>query len=195
MNNRELSKNYKKTKNLVNFISSLSIIILGILFFIVPTVSNMEPNKILFVVMLLYFGVKISEYILTRKSRDSETIWVAIACFLASASAIQYGSIASNILVSVSLSVWVLILTIIKLIKINEYREQENTLMYINIVTMSLFILLGVLSVVSIYREIVSINLILGFFFIIEGILHSLEVGIRITKENKESQKKTKKTE
>lgn len=190
MNNRELSKNYRKTKNLINFVCSLSIVILGILFFLVPTISDMEPNKILFIVMLLYFGVKISEYILTRRSKDSETIWVAIACFLAAASAIQYGSIASNILVSVSLSVWVLILTIIKLIKINEYRDQENTLMYLNIVTMSLFILLGILSVITIYKEIVSINLVLGFFFIVEGILHTLEVGIRITKENKEKTKK-----
>ena len=195
MKNRELSKNYKKTKNLINFVCSLSIFILGMLFFIVPTISDMESNKILFIVMLLYFGVKISEYILTRKSRDSETIWVSIACFLSAASAIQYGEIASNVLVSVSLSVWVLILTIIKLIKINEYREQENTLMYLNVVTMSLFILLGVLSVVSIYQEVVSINLILGFFFIVEGILHSLEVGIRITKENKEKNKKRKKAD
>ena len=152
-------------------------------------------TAILFVVMLIYFGIKISEYILTRKAKDVEAIWVAIANFLAAAAAIQYGSIESNILVSVSLSVWVLILTIIKLIKINEYRDAENTLMYFNIVTMSLFILIGVLSVISIYRTIVNINLILGFFFIVEGILRSLEVGIRITKENSEKNKKQKKAE
>lgn len=195
MKNRELSKNYRKTKNIINFYSSLSVVILGILFFLVPTISNMESNKILFVVMLLYFGIKISEYILTNKAKDSETIWVAIANALAAGAAIQYGTIESNILVSVSLSVWVLILTIIKLIKINEYRDQENTLMYFNIVTMSLFVLLGVLSVISIYREVVNINLILGFFFIVEGILHSLEVGIRIVKETKEKAKTKKKAE
>lgn len=195
MKNRELSKNYRKTKNIINFYSSLSVVILGILFFLVPTISNMEPNKILFVVMLLYFGIKISEYILTSKAKDSETIWVAIANALAAAAAVQYGSVESNILVSVSLSVWALILTIIKLIKINEYRDKENTLMYFNIVTMSLFVLLGILSVISIYREVVNINLILGYFFIVEGILHSLEVGIRIIKENKEKSKTKKKAE
>lgn len=185
MKNRELSRNYKKTKDLVNFISSTSIILLGTLFFIVPPLSDMESNKILFIVMLLYFGVKISEYILTRKSRDSETIWVSIACFLAAASAIQYGSLESNILVSVSLSVWALILVIIKLIKVNEYRDEENPLMYLNIVTMSLFTLLSIMSVISIYKEILNINLILGFFFTVEGFLHTIETGIRIAKENK----------
>ena len=192
MNNRELTKNFKQTKNLINFVSSVSIIILGALFFIIPYVSNMESNKILFIVMLIYFGIKISEHILTRKSRESENIWVAIACFLSAASAIQYGELASNLLISISLSVWALILTIIKLIIINDYREQENNLMYVNIITMSLFILISLLSVITIYRESVNINMVLGFFFIVEGILHSLEVGIRITKENKEKKKKKK---
>lgn len=192
MKNRELSKDYIKTKNFINIMSSLSVVILGIFFFLIPTISDMEPNKILFVIMLLYFGIKISEYILTRKSKDNETIWVAIANALAAAAAIQYGSVESNVLVSVSLSVWILMLTIIKLIKINEYRDEENTLMYFNIVTMSLFVLIGILSVISIYRTIISINLILGFFFIIEGILHSLETGFRIGKENREKGKKKK---
>lgn len=185
MKNMELSKNYKKTKNLINILSSLSVIILGCLFFIVPRVSDMEPNKILFLAMLLYFGVKISEYILTRKSRDSECIWVAIASFLAATAGLEYGEIASNILVSISLSVWILILTIVKLIKINEYRDEENNLMYLNIITMSLFLLAGVLSVITIYQVAISINLILGFFFVIEGLLHTIEVTIPIAKENK----------
>jgi len=165
MKNKELSKDYKKTKNIINIISSVSIVILGCLFFIVPRVSEMEPNKILFIAMLIYFGIKISEYILTRKSRDSECIWVAIASFLAATAGLEYGEIASNILVSISLSVWILILTIVKLIKINEYRYAENTLMYLNIVTMSLFLLSGVLSVITIYQEAISINMILGYFF------------------------------
>ena len=195
MKNRELSKNYRKTKNFINFLSSMSVVILGSLFFLIPTISEMEPNKILFIVMLLYFGIKICEYILTRKAKDAEAIWVSISSFLAASAAIQYGSIESNILVSISLSVWIVILTIIKLIKINEYREEENALMYLNIVTMSLFVLVGILSVISIYYQTISINLILGFFFITEGILHSFEVAIRIIKENKESKRTRKMAE
>jgi len=180
MNNKELSKNYIKTKNVINILSSISVILLGSLFFIVPNVSDMESNKILFIVMLIYFGIKISEYILTRKLKDSECIWVAIANILASTAALQYGELESNMLVSISLSVWILILTIIKLIKINEYREAENNLMYLNIITMSMFLLAGTLSVITIYREVISINLIMGFFLIVEGILHTLEIAFAI---------------
>lgn len=184
MKNIEMSKNYKKTKNIINIISSFSVILLGCLFFIVPRISDMEPNKILFISMLLYFGIKISEYILTRKSRDSECIWVAIASFLAATAALEYGEYASNIIVSISLSVWILILTIVKLIKINEYRDKENNLMFLNIITMSLFLLSGILSVVTIYRELISINITLAFFLIAEGIFHTIEVISFIAKEN-----------
>ena len=180
MNNKELSKNYIKTKNIINFLSAISVILLGSLFFVVPNVNNMESNKILFVVMLIYFGIKISEYILTRQSKDSECIWVAIANILASTAALQYGELESNVLVSISLSVWILILTIIKLIKINEYRDAENNLMYLNIITMSLFLLTGTLSVITIYKEIININMIIGFFLIIEGILHTIEIVFAI---------------
>ena len=67
--------------------------------------------------------------------------------------------------------------------------------MYLNIVTMSLFVLVGILSVISIYYQTISINLILGFFFITEGILHSFEFAIRIIKENKEIKRTRKKAE
>ena len=189
MNNRELSKNYTKTKNYVNFICNALTFILGLLFFIMPTVSNMETNKIFFVVMLLYFGIKVSEYILTRRSHDNELIWTFIACALGAASAIEYMELEPNILVSIALGVWILIMTIIKLIKITEHRENEDNLMYVNIITMSLFVMIGVLSVITIYRNILNPNLMMGFFFLINGILCTSEVGIRIIKEKKTTKK------
>lgn len=185
MKNRELTRNYKKTKNFVNFICSFLTFILGLLFFIIPSVSNMEPNKILFIVMLLYFGIKVSEYILTRKSKDNETIWIAIACILGAASAIEYMELDSNILIAVSLGIWGLMLTIIKLIKINDYRDTENPLMYLNIITMSLFILVGIMSIISIYRETINTNTMMGFFFTINGLLSIFETTISIIKERK----------
>lgn len=193
MKNRELTKNYNKTKNFVNFICNALTFILGLLFFIIPTVSNMEPNKILFIVMLLYFGIKVSEYILTRQSHDNELVWTFIACALGAASAIEYMELKPSTLVSIALGVWILIMTIIKLIKITEYRENENNLMYVNIITMSLFVMIGVLSIISIYRNIFNINLIMGFFFIINGLLCTFEVTIKIlTKSPKNNKLKNK---
>ena len=77
MKNRELSKNYRKTKNFINFLSSMSVVILGSLFFLIPTISEMEPNKILFIVMLLYFGInslslESSQKVSTASGRDEK---------------------------------------------------------------------------------------------------------------------------
>ena len=193
MKNKELSKDYEKTKNFINFICSFLVFLLGMLFFIIPSVGSMETNKILFIVMLSYFGIKICEYILTRKSKDNEAIWIAIACILGAAGAVEYVELDSNLLVSVSLGTWVLILTIIKLIKINEYRDEENALMYLNIVSMSLFVLTGVMSIVSIYNNVINTNMVMGFFFLTNGILTIFETSIRIVKEKKKKGKKSRK--
>ena len=54
-------------------------------------------------------------------------------------------------------------------------RNQNNYSVFINIFSLSLFILLGFLTITNIYRGISNINLMLGFFFTVNGILNIIE--------------------
>ncbi len=180
----------KKQKDYTNFICSSLIFVLGFLSFLIPASIKVEPHKLLCAIMIIYFGIKICEGFLTRKYSEMEHIWIAVACALSAASIFAYKDLNSNILVSISLGIWILILVIVKLIKITEYRESENNLMYFNIVTLSVFTMIGVLSILTIYFNQININLILAFFFFINGILCLSETEARILKDNKRKTRK-----
>ena len=65
---------------------------------------------------------------------------------------------------------------IIKLIRIEDLRNKMNYSVFINIFSMSLFILLGFLTITNLYKGITNQVMVLGFFFTINGILNILEV-------------------
>ena len=64
---------------------------------------------------------------------------------------------------------------IIKLIRIENLRNNLNISVFVNLFTMSMFILLGFLTLVNIYKEISNIAMMLGFFFVVYGILNLIE--------------------
>lgn len=65
---------------------------------------------------------------------------------------------------------------IIKLIKIEELRNKLDSRVFINIFTMSLFILLGFLVSTNVILKITNECLILGFFFTANGIFNLVEI-------------------
>ena len=70
-------------------------------------------------------------------------------------------------------------------------------MLYVNLITFSLFLLLGLLTSINLYYEVTVQTLMLGFFFVVNGILNLAEDGIRILidsfeKENKKKNVKTK---
>ena len=90
----------------------------------------------------------------------------------------------TNVVLSISLGGWMIIMVIIKLIKIEELRKSLNCSIFINIFSMSLFILLGFLVITNLYMRLSNPCLILGFFFTANGILNLIEnIGeIKFTK-------------
>ena len=165
----------------VNIIISGLLTLMGILMLIVPFLGFMAPNALLYVVFSIYALIKIIELIITKpKNGDYEDIFTAIACVLAAVSGFKYINYDSSMVLSITLASWVGIMSIIKLIKLDYYHDRENGMLYVNLVTFSMFLLLGLLTSINLYfNETVQI-LMLGFFFVINGLLNLAEDSIRI---------------
>lgn len=176
----------KKTKKQIqkrdkaNLIVSFVLTLLGVLMLIVPFLGYIEANKLLYITFSIYSLIKIIEVILTGKVGDNEDIYTAIACALAAISGFKFMSLNTPMVLGITLASWVGIMTIIKLIKLDYYHDRENGMFYVNLVTFSLFLLIGLLTSINFYfSETVQI-LMLGFFFVINGLLNLAEDGIRI---------------
>ena len=172
---KSINKNELKTKNIILIITSVSLLIIGILFFLEDYISFIDGDKIFYVVMLLYFGLEFTNYLLTKKMTGMNSLYISLVRLMASVSGILYGSKDTSLVITITLGCWMFAMLIIKLIRIENLRNNLNVSVFVNLFTMSMFILLGFLTLVNIYKEISNITMMLGFFFVVYGILNLIE--------------------
>lgn len=175
MKNIKLTKDEVKTKNIILIITSIFVLLMGISFFFNDFITFLDSCEIFYVVMLLYFGAEFTNYLLTRKITGMHSLYIALTCLIASVSGLKYMNEPSNMVLSITLAGWMVIMIVIKLIRIEDLRSKLNNSVFINIFSMSLFILLGFLVVTNLYMNISNECLMLGFFFTANGILNLIE--------------------
>ena len=171
----ELIKNEKNSKNIVIIITSILTLLLGLSFFFSKYIVLFDGCSVFYIAMIIYFGLEFTNYILTKQNTGMDHLYKSLACIIASVSGILYMKQQTNLVIGYSLVGWLIIMLIIKLIKIEELRNNLNSVVFVNIFTMSLFILLGFLVTTNIFMSITNIPLILGFFFISNGVLNFVE--------------------
>ena len=125
--------------------------------------------------MLLNFGLEFTNYLLTKKVTGMDSLYKSLAYIIASVSGLLYMKEQSNLVIGYTLVGWLVIMLIIKLIRIEDLRNKLNYGVFINIFTMSLFILLGFLVTTNIFVGITNIPMILGFLFTANGLINLIE--------------------
>ena len=173
-------KKERTKKNKINLICSAILLLVGLAMFILPWIKILDPVKILYVVSSIYALVKLVEYFLTRNGSDLENLYTAIASALAAISGVRFIKYEPTIVLSMTLASWVAVMSIIKLIKLDYYHDRENGMLYVNLITFSLFILLGLLTSINLYFNETVQYIMLAFFFVVNGLLMLAENGIRI---------------
>lgn len=173
-------KKERTKKNKINLICSAILLLVGLAMFILPWIKILDPVKILYVVFSIYALVKLVEYFLTRNGSDLENLYTAIASALAAISGFRFINYEPTIVLSMTLASWVAVMAIIKLIKLDYYHDRENGMIYVNLITFSLFILLGLLTSINLYFNETVQYIMLAFFFVVNGLLMLAENGIRI---------------
>ena len=136
----------------INLIISGVILFLGLMLIILSPATDYAPITMLYLTFMVYSLIKILEYFLTKPKDDYEELYTTIVCAMA----------------------------IIKLIKIDYLHDRNDKMMYINLGTFFLFLLLGLLTSINLYFSETVQFLMLGFFFICVGILDLTEDLIKI---------------
>lgn len=175
MKNIKLTKDEVKTKNIVLIITSIIVLLIGVSFFFNDFITFLDGCEIFYVAMLLYFGCEFTNYLLTRKETGLNSLYISLACLIASVSGLKYMNEPTNMVLSITLAGWMVIMVVIKLIRIEDLRNKMNNSVFINIFSMSLFILLGFLTITNLYQDISNPCLMLGFFFVANGMLNFIE--------------------
>ena len=163
-----------KAKQKVDFVVDLFLVIIGMLIVILG-ILKFSNVKVLFVSTLFVYAVlNLMQFILTRKEKDYEGLYTTFAsCAIACADIfLDFNNV--NV-ISVSIMAWVTMMSVIKFIKTDYYNDRKDRMYKFRIVSLVFFIITGILVSLSLnYSANVQV-LVLGYFFLIHGLLELID--------------------
>ena len=162
-------------KQKVELIISAFLIICGSLVLIFPLFQFVKVKLIFISVLAVYGVLNLIKFLLVRESKDYEGLFTSIAsivaliivCFLDVDNVPWY--------LALSLFVWIIFMSLIKLKKADYYNDRKNKVWILEVVTLILFVLSGLLTTINLYYENDIQVLVLGYFYFIHGILELVD--------------------
>ncbi len=157
-------------KQIYTLISSLLLVLIGIILLSFRNLMD-NANYLFYYIMDFYALIKLIEYFLTKKAKEYKNLLIAIVSLLAGSIGFIFNLNDTPMVLSITLTSWVSLVSIIKLIKVDYLMDRQNKMWYIEIIFLGIFILIGILTSINLYFNATVQILVLGFFFLINGIL------------------------
>lgn len=162
-------------KQKVELIIAVFLILWGSMLLIFP-LFHFVKVKIIFISVLIAYGVfNLIKFILIRESKDYEGLLTTFASIvvLIIVSFLDVDEVPWYL--ALSLFIWIILMALIKLKKADYYNDRKNKVWILEVITLILFILSGLLTTINLYYENDIQVLVLGYFYLIHGILELID--------------------
>ena len=159
------------------FVESI-LLILGLVI-ITLGIFRYSNIKVIFVSALFSYALfNLIQYLLTKKTKDMEGLYTALASIIVGVADL-YFPFSNNVVLPISIMGWTILMSIIKLIKADYYNDRRNNVWKYKVATLVLFMIISILTSIALnYNSNVQV-LIIGYFFLVNGILEVSEVLVR----------------
>lgn len=164
-----------KKRVLVEFIVAWILIVFAIVIAILP-IFNVRNVKNVFLIIISSYGIIHlfkNIFILQSKEYSGFSTAGASAAVLISMLFLDINDSPWNL--TLILFIWIILMSLIKLKESDYYHDRKNKIWLLNIVNLIIFIVSGLVTSVSLYYTQDIQILILGFFFLINGILELMD--------------------
>lgn len=175
-----LNKNrvgHMKKYYLAQLVIDFVMIILGFIIFMFPSVAGLSANMVFYTMMSIYAGLELCEYFLSEKS-SNESLYLFIASATGAFSGFFLRNYPSNGVLSVTLIVWILMVSIIKIMGFETIYKKKTNLFIIKLSAMSILILIALMVSVNIYFRISTIGYMLTLLYMSYGVLELICDGL-----------------
>ncbi len=160
-----------KKKQMVDLITSVFLIICGSVLLTFPLFYFVKVKSIFIGVLIVYAILNMIKFILTFKSYDYEGLFTSLASIIVLVVSIYLDINKIPWYLALCLLIWIILLSLIKLKKSDYYNDRKNKMWIMEVICLALFILAGLLTTMNLYYENDIQVLVLGYFFLIHGIL------------------------
>ena len=170
-----------KKKQKVDLVIAILLMLEGVVLALLPNFKINELEKILFGVMMVYATINLTQFLLTKESKDYEGLYESILSYVTAIAGSVFNLFTNTLEIAVTLFAWLALMSLIKLKKCDYYHDQSNKMWIIKVVTLVLFI---ITCINLCYSKNVQV-LLIGLFFYIHGILELVDPLTNYLKECK----------
>ena len=163
------------SKQKVELIIATFLIICGSILLIFPLFHFVEVKIIFITVMGVYALLNLIKFILIRKTKDYEGLFTMLASLIVLGISLFLDIAKVPWYLALTLFIWITLMSVIKLKKADYYNDRKNGMWILEIVCLILFILSGLLTTINLYYENDIQVLVLGYFYLIHGILEIID--------------------
>lgn len=158
-------------KQIVDLLIAVFLIICGVVLLVFPLFHFVKVKPIFMGILAIYGILNLIQFILTKDAKDYEGLLTMIASVITLIVAWRLDVAKTPWYLALTLFIWIIMMSLIKMKKADYYNDRKNPVWILKIVTLILFILSGLLATLNLYYEADIQILVLGFFFLIHGML------------------------
>lgn len=179
-----MSKNKKNF--IIGLIGSGILFFMGILYLIIPNyygIENMvdiDTNNLFLSFTLVFASVHFGKYYLIGPNPTNESIIMCIvSCVSGIINTILSYHLDSSIALSISVLVFTLLITAVKIFTVDYYHDKKDAYYYVEGMVTIMFFIVGIIMSVSLFNDSVIQTIELGFMFIINGMIDAISVATK----------------
>jgi len=162
-------------RTLVEFVTSCFLILTGGVITILP-IFNINNVKVVFIIIIALYGIiHLIKNFFILNSNEYSGFSTTVACIVTLVLMLFLDVNDSPWNLALILFIWVILISLIKLKESDYYHDKKSKLWKLNIVNLILFILTGILTTINLYYTGDIQILVIGFFFLINGILELMD--------------------
>ena len=171
----------------VGIACSIAVFLMGVMYLTIPSyyglaaMYNINANNLFVSGLLMFACVNLVKYIVVGKNPTTERVYMTVASAGSGALDIILSGFFENqhMVLAISIMVFVLAMTTVKLFTIDYYHDRGDAFFYIETMLLSLFLIVGIVISVNLFNDSTIQTIMLGFLFIIIGILDGVNISIK----------------
>ena len=172
-------------RTLVEFIVAWILILFAVVITILPIINVRNVKNIFIVIISVYGVIHLIKNIFILNYKDYSGFSTAFASMFILGTLLFINVNDSPWNLALLLFIWVILMSLIKLKESDYYHDRKNKIWLLNIVNLVIFIISGVIASLNLYYTNDIQILVLGFFFLINGILELMDPLAQYIIENK----------
>lgn len=161
-------------RTLVEFIIAGILILISCVVLILP-IFNVDNIKMVFISIISLYGIShLIKNFTTLASKDYSGFGTSLNSVVVLI-LMMFLDVNEPWNLALILFIWIILMSLTKLKESDYYHDRKNKLWKLNVCNLLLFVLVGILTTINLYYPSEVQILVLGFFFLIHGILELMD--------------------